>query len=201
VNEFVEECRQEWKRLHVPDPVANEMAADLEADLKEAEAEGASPEEVLGSGAFDARSFAASWAAERGVAQPPPPGQAQPTPPPRPHRRLGMLAVLAGAAVAGLVVFMFAALVVGRIRTTQAVAAPAFRPFPPFPRLRVGPVTVRVASSHVPIGAIGLLALVVLVAGIVGLILTVTVWRPWNDTGRWPRPRHDRDQTPEGHYS
>jgi len=65
VIEFVEECRQEWKRLRVPDPVANEMAADLEADLKEAEAEGASAEEVLGSGAFDPRSFAASWAAAR----------------------------------------------------------------------------------------------------------------------------------------
>jgi hypothetical protein len=67
VNEFVEECRREWKRLRVPDPVANEMAADLAADLAEAEAEGVSPEEVLGSGAFDPRSFAASWAAERGV--------------------------------------------------------------------------------------------------------------------------------------
>jgi hypothetical protein len=67
VNEFVEECRSEWKRLGVPDPVANEMAADLAADLEEAEAEGAGAEEVLGSGAFDPRSFAAAWAAERGL--------------------------------------------------------------------------------------------------------------------------------------
>jgi hypothetical protein len=72
VNQFVEECRQEWKRLRVPDPVANEMAADLAADLNEAEADGASAEEVLGSGAFDPRSFAASWAAERGVIPPAP---------------------------------------------------------------------------------------------------------------------------------
>src|SRR6266536_926983 len=72
VNDFVEQCRREWKRLRVPDPVANEMAADLAADLKEAEAEGASPEEVLGSGAFDPRSFAASWATERGVSRPSP---------------------------------------------------------------------------------------------------------------------------------
>jgi hypothetical protein len=43
------------------------MAADLEADLREAEAEGASPKDVLGSGAADPRSFAASWAAERAV--------------------------------------------------------------------------------------------------------------------------------------
>jgi hypothetical protein len=67
MSEFVEECRREWKRLGVPAPVANEMAADLAADLREADAEGVSPEEVLGSGAFDPQSFAASWAAERGV--------------------------------------------------------------------------------------------------------------------------------------
>lgn len=67
MSEFVEECRREWKRLGVPAPVANEMAADLAADLKEADAEGVSPEEVLGSSAFDPQSFAASWAAERGV--------------------------------------------------------------------------------------------------------------------------------------
>ena len=67
MSEFVEECRREWKRLGVPPPVANEMAADLAADLQEADAEGVSPEEVLGSSAFDPQSFAASWAAERGV--------------------------------------------------------------------------------------------------------------------------------------
>jgi hypothetical protein len=67
VNEFVEECRSEWKRLGVPDPVASEMAAELSADLEEAEAEGVSAEEVLGHGAFDPRSFATSWAFERGV--------------------------------------------------------------------------------------------------------------------------------------
>jgi hypothetical protein len=80
VNDFVEQCRREWKRLRVPDAVASEMAADLTADLKEAEAEGASAEEVLGSGATDPRSFAAAWAAERAVIPPPrwtarPPGR------------------------------------------------------------------------------------------------------------------------------
>ena len=74
MNEFVEECRDEWRRLGVPDRVAEEMAADLAADLEEAESEGASPEEVLGSAAFDARAFAAAWAAERGVVRPPAPG-------------------------------------------------------------------------------------------------------------------------------
>jgi hypothetical protein len=71
VNDFVEQCRREWKRLRVADSVADEMAADLAADLTEAEAEGASVQDVLGSGASDARSFAASWAAERAVIPPP----------------------------------------------------------------------------------------------------------------------------------
>jgi hypothetical protein len=44
--EFVEECRREWRRLGVPDPIANEMAADLAADIEEAEAEGGSAEDV-----------------------------------------------------------------------------------------------------------------------------------------------------------
>jgi hypothetical protein len=67
VNPFIEECRKEWKRLRVPDVVANEMATDLASDLAEAEADGVSPEAVLGSAAFDPRSFAAAWAEERGV--------------------------------------------------------------------------------------------------------------------------------------
>lgn len=69
MNEFVEDCRREWKRLGVPDPLAEEMAAELEADLEEAEAEGVSAEDVLGSGALDPRAFASAWAAERGVVQ------------------------------------------------------------------------------------------------------------------------------------
>jgi hypothetical protein len=67
VSEFVDECRREWRRLGVPEPDANEMAADLTADLKEAEQDGVAAEEVLGSGAFDPRAFAASWASERGL--------------------------------------------------------------------------------------------------------------------------------------
>ena len=67
MSDFVAECRREWKRLRVPDAVADEMAAELAVDLAEAEADGVSAEEVLGAGALDPRSFAASWAAERGV--------------------------------------------------------------------------------------------------------------------------------------
>ncbi len=70
MEQFVEECRKEWKRLGVPEAAANEMAADLEVDLAEARGEGASPEEVLGNGVFDPRAFARSWAVERGVVAP-----------------------------------------------------------------------------------------------------------------------------------
>jgi hypothetical protein len=62
---YVEECRQEWKRLGVPDLLAEEMAADLEADLAEAEADGVSATEMLGES--DPRRFAATWAGERGL--------------------------------------------------------------------------------------------------------------------------------------
>jgi hypothetical protein len=101
MTQFVDECRREWKRLNVPDAVANEMAAELEADLQDAEADGRSPEEVLGDGVFDARSFAAAWASERGVI----PAPAAPAP--RGHRAvvaavtatLAIMALLAGIAV------------------------------------------------------------------------------------------------------
>jgi hypothetical protein len=63
VNQFIEECRREWRRLRVPKSVADDMAAELETDLTEAATEGVNPEELVGS---DARSFARSWAAERG---------------------------------------------------------------------------------------------------------------------------------------
>jgi hypothetical protein len=58
---------REWKRLGVPDPIANEMALDLTTDIEEAEAEGGSAEDVLGNSLFDPRRFAAAWASARGV--------------------------------------------------------------------------------------------------------------------------------------
>jgi len=67
MTDFVEQCRREWKRLGVPDPLADEMATDLVSDLREAEAEGVSAEELLGSSDFDPPAFAAAWAAERGI--------------------------------------------------------------------------------------------------------------------------------------
>ena len=72
MSEFVEQCRREWRRLGVADPLADEMAADLTSDLEEAEAEGVSATEYLGASASDPRSFAASWASERGIIPTPP---------------------------------------------------------------------------------------------------------------------------------
>lgn len=60
MNDFVEQCREEWRRLGVPLPLAEEMAADLESDLREAGAEGVAAEELLGSSYADPRGFAAS---------------------------------------------------------------------------------------------------------------------------------------------
>src|SRR4051794_34326398 len=68
---FVEECRQEWKRLGVPDLLADEMATELEFDLTEAEADGVSAAEVLGES--DPRRFARNWASERGLVSEQPP--------------------------------------------------------------------------------------------------------------------------------
>jgi hypothetical protein len=96
MSDFVEQCRNEWKRLGVPDPLAEEMAADLASDLREAEAEGVSTEELLGSSAFDPRSFAASWASERGIV-PGPPSRAT-------RRRPFVLVAFTGLAAIALIV-------------------------------------------------------------------------------------------------
>jgi hypothetical protein len=72
MSEFVEQCRREWKRLGVADPLAAEMAADLTSDLDEAEAEGVSAADYLGASASDPQSFAAAWASERGIIPKPP---------------------------------------------------------------------------------------------------------------------------------
>src|SRR5579884_300590 len=67
MSDFVEQCRAEWKRLGVPDAIAGEMAADLGSDIRDAESDGISVEELLGGSASDPRAFAASWANERGL--------------------------------------------------------------------------------------------------------------------------------------
>jgi hypothetical protein len=195
VSPFVEECLSEWRRLGVPDTVANEMAADLDADLAEAEAEGASAEEVLGSGAFDARSFAAAWATERGVI-PSAPSQEQSGGGRRARSRVP--AVIAAFAVVAIVGAVLA--IVAHPSQTARLAVPAtFAPqrlrlvVPPrlhlvgprsgvgVPRLRIMPprvirgraYTVSVSGSGWDLRPIGVLLLIV---GLVGTIVS-TVYR------------------------
>jgi hypothetical protein len=180
VNDFVEECRREWRRLRVPNRIANEMAADLKADLDEAEAEGASPEAVLGSEAFDPRSFAASWAAERGVVGPPPLARVERLP-----RRSRLLA---GIGVSALVALIGVVLVSVRAGVSVAVAQarPAFR-FPPSP---VGVPQGSVVHAHAAFPTIGLLLLLV---GVAGAILALVYWSPWT-VRISPRRSHYTDE-------
>ena len=188
---FVEECRREWKRLRVPDPVANEMAADLEADLAEAEADGLSAEQVLGSGAFDPRSFAASWASERGlISPPPPPTTATAGTGNRPARWLrlspavaaiGVIAVFAVIATFGAAVTLLSA----RSRSTET-AVPVdfgFQPGPGGPgrvfSLPAGPV------AHDFVHALGVVFLLV---GLVGLVVAGLYRSGRVGRGRWSAP-------------
>jgi hypothetical protein len=67
---IVDACRREWGRLGVPHDTAEEMAADLSADLAAAAEEGLSAEEYLGASAAHPRVLASEWASARGVVRP-----------------------------------------------------------------------------------------------------------------------------------
>jgi uncharacterized membrane protein len=173
VSDFVDECRQEWKRLGVPDAVANEMAADITADLQEAEAEGVSAEEVLGSAVFDPWSFAASWATERGVVQQaaaPGGGPVLAEEKPRGMRMLAVVAALAVAIIAGAALLARASRSVGLIGSVRKVV-PA-----PFVGPRAG-IRFPVFPAHGPgsdlTHGIGVLLLLV---GVAGLIAATIYW-------------------------
>jgi hypothetical protein len=204
VSQFVEECRREWKRLRVPDAIANEMAADLEADLDEAAAEGASPEDVLGSAVFDPRAFAASWAVERGVIE------LRPVHAERPAKRPLMLAAIAASA---LVAVLGAALTILSSSGTAEVALS--RPFraaprvfvrvpPPKPgrhtllRLRPGTLLLPFRVRPWPPGTVGAFGVrshgprrtagvILLILGTLGLVVSALVSSAWD--GPWRRRR------------
>jgi hypothetical protein len=182
VIEFVEECRREWRRLRVPEPVANEMAADLEADLDEAAAEGVAAEEVLGSSAFDPRSFAARWAAERGVL---PRATAR-----RPRRPVWVLAgaaswrwlLLAALVGSGLVALLGAALVAFRHGAGQMF-------IPAFGQHATGPARLWIAQAlagppRYPDARAGVFLLAL---GLGGLIVSILLCTPWMTAALGPR--------------
>ena len=122
MSDFVEQCRQEWRHLGVPDPLAEEMATDLASDLSEAEAEGVSAEELLGSSFFDPSSFAATWAAERGIIPEPPRRATR-------RRRLVLVAFTALAAITLIVAALL--LLTGNPKVTLArTTQPRFLPAP-----------------------------------------------------------------------
>jgi hypothetical protein len=125
MTDFVEQCRREWRRLGVPDPVADEMAAELASDLGEAEADGISARELLGQSALDPPSFAAAWAAERGIVPNRQPDRATA------RRRPVFLAVFTGVAAIALVVAA-ALLLTGEPKLTLTTSRnPLLGPLPP----------------------------------------------------------------------
>jgi hypothetical protein len=142
--DFIEECRREWKRLGVPDPIANEMAVDLTADIEEAEAEGGSAEDVLGNSYFDPRRFAAAWASARGVTAPP--SLIDPFIPPARVRHpwyrpaiivtIGVFGILAALAAAALVFGVRSAAVAGPIGRIALPGSRLFGPSPVLPSFR-----------------------------------------------------------------
>ena len=191
MNTFVTACRREWRRLGVPEAVANEMASDLQTDLAEAEADGVSPEEVLGNGYLDPQSFAASWATARGVTDAPsrPAGITRRRP-----RTEVTAAVICGVAVlAGLFV------VAASRRSSATVAGVAIRrsgafKMPSVPGVFVEPQTIFIAR-HSP--QFALFGAGLFLAGLLGLAVILWLGRPWTRRGRrtdgTPGPSPDRD--------
>jgi hypothetical protein len=163
MSDFVKQCRREWKRLRVPDPVAEEMAADLDADLREAEAEGVSAEELLGNSVFDPRSFAASWAAERGII---PPALQRATASRKPLVLLALASVSAIALIGGAL-----ALLTSHSRVAPVASAPA-PPHPPSPSSAPGLVGVH--AGTVPASAIAWILILVAIAALV-----LGAWSTW----------------------
>jgi hypothetical protein len=164
MSDFVEQCRREWRRLGVPDPLAEEMAADLASDLGEAEAEGLSAEELLGSSVFDPRSFAASWAAERGII--PPPG--------RGGVRRRPLVLAAFTAVAAITLIVAALLLLTGEPKVSLVKSRAMPPqLSASPGLRLNRSVVHSASAAAPVEWI------LLFLAIVALGFAAWLWSSW----------------------
>jgi len=185
VSEFVDECRREWRRLGVAYPIANEMAADLAADLEEAEAEGGSPEDVLGNSAFDPRRFAAAWATARGVVGLPAPGYS-------PRWRTSV--VLAAVACTGVLAFL-AGLVLLSGRSSRSIAFASQVVRLPLPGRSAVPGGIAFPGMQiVGVNNFHPLALILLVFGAVGTAsagCAVLYWSRWIRSPRLSKRDHE----------
>ena len=163
MSDFVEQCRREWRRLGVPDPLAEEMATDLASDLREAEAEGVSAEELLGSSAFDPPAFAAAWAAERGII---------PALPSQGASRRTPVSLMAFTAIAAIAVIVAAALLLtGEPKLTLSTSR-APHPLGPPPPGVGGQVHSTSASAPVE--------WILLVLAIIALGFAARLWSNWS---------------------
>lgn len=175
MSDFVEECRAEWRRLGVPDPLAEEMAADLGSDLEEAEAEGLSAEQYLGSSASDPRSFAASWAAERGIVpEPAGTGRARRRPP-------VLVAFTVLAAIALAVAALLLATGEPKVALRTSGTRPIHLPAPPGAHYLPPGHEVQ-ASAATPI------EWVLLLLATAALGFTAWLWLRWNRSRRTTAP-------------
>ena len=169
MSDFVEQCRSEWRRLGVPGPLAEEMATDLASDLSDAEAEGVSAEEYLGTSVFDPRSFAGSWAAERGVI---------PVPPSRGNARRRPLILVAFTTLAAIALVVTALLLLTGQPTVSVVASRAASSHlsspPPAP---FGPAGASRQVLHTSASAP--VELILLFFAIVALAFAVWLWTRW----------------------
>jgi hypothetical protein len=189
MSEFIEECRREWRRLGVPDPIANEMAADLRADIEEAESEGGSAEDVLGNSAFDPRRFAGSWAVARGVTAPPMPTSATSQTRRWPALAFGVVGCAALLALA-------AAVVVGRQSAVSAVSVRRFAGGPLSVRVFPGSRIALQHFNHSPgFALVAILLLILAVAGIGSAVLFGFRWRGGR-IGPWEIRRHHGGSEP-----
>jgi hypothetical protein len=178
MSNFVEQCREEWRRLGVPDPLADEMAADLTTDLQEAEAEGISIEELLGSSAFDPRSFAASWASERGIVPVPP------TETPARRRPVALVAFTVVAAITVLIASLL--LVTGEPKVSLVATRAARHPFVVPPLQGPGPGNVLRTRTAVSASAAAPIEWVLLFVAVVALGFAAWLW---SSQGRTRTPK------------
>jgi hypothetical protein len=168
MSDFVEQCRREWTRLGVPAALAEEMAADLASDLREAEAEGVTAEDLLGGDASDPRSFAASWAGERGII-PEPRGQG------RPRRKPLVLVVFTALAAIALIV---AALLLATGEPKVALKTSRTTP-PHLPISPARPSLSAVTGHRVQASAAAPVEWILLFLALASLGFAVWLWSRW----------------------